>query len=86
MPISRHLKMIAFEFAYAEAPEELKGIMTGMYLLAVGCGSYAGSLVIAIVNGITNNPDLPNSQWVPKNINDGHLDYYFFFLSGNVLL
>lgn len=76
---------LGFEFTYSEAPEELKGIMTGLYIMAMGLGSFVGPLVISIVNGITHDPKIPNSQWIPKNINNGHLDYYFYFLSGTFL-
>ncbi|RDD40601.1 Protein NRT1/ PTR FAMILY 8.2 [Trichoplax sp. H2] len=70
-----------FEFAYSEAPEELKGIMTGLYLLAIGLGGFIGPLVITIINAITYDPKVVNSKWIPKNINNGHLDYYFYFLA-----
>ncbi|EDV20617.1 uncharacterized protein TRIADDRAFT_31599 [Trichoplax adhaerens] len=71
-----------FEFAYSEAPEELKGIMTGLYLLAIGLGGFIGPLVITIINAITYDPKVVNSKWIPKNTNNGHLDYYFYFLAG----
>lgn len=54
----------------------------GLFLLTSGLGSYLGSLVIVIVNAVTRNPKIPNSEWIPKDINNGHLDYYCYFLAG----
>ncbi|EDV27429.1 uncharacterized protein TRIADDRAFT_12575, partial [Trichoplax adhaerens] len=70
------------EYAYSEAPEELKGLIMGLYLLTSGLGSYLGSLIIVIVNAASRNPKVQNSEWIPKDINNGHLDYYCYFLAG----
>ena len=29
---------------------------------------------------------ITDSEWVPENLDDGHLDYYFFLLAGKILL
>ncbi|XP_014769777.1 solute carrier family 15 member 4 isoform X1 [Octopus bimaculoides] len=66
------------EFAYSQAPETLKGLVMGIFLLTTGLGNFLSTAVIAIVDALTkNDPWLSNDD-----INSGHLEYLFFLLCG----
>ena len=67
------------EFFYSEAPESMKSMCTSFALLTVALGSYASSLIYAVVNALTATGGRPG--WIPDDINDGHLDYFFWLLA-----
>ncbi|XP_064645217.1 solute carrier family 15 member 4-like [Lineus longissimus] len=71
------MEITSLEFAYKEAPQSLKAVVTGIYMVTIGLGQYTSSLLVIIVNAATaNNP------WYPDEINKGYLDYFFFLLTG----
>ncbi|XP_013392509.1 solute carrier family 15 member 4 [Lingula anatina] len=69
------------EFAYSQAPAVLQGLIMGMFLLTNGLGNYLGSALIAIVNAAT-----VDDPWYPNDINQGHLEYFFWLLAGLMVL
>lgn len=49
----------------------------GVFLAATGVGGYLVNLLVAVVN----------SDWYPeKDPNQGHMEYFFFLLSGLMML
>ncbi|XP_022099272.1 solute carrier family 15 member 4-like [Acanthaster planci] len=64
------------EFAYSESPESMQGVIMGLFLLTFGLGSYVGSLLVTIANAITSG-----AEWIPNEVNYGHLEYYFLLLA-----
>lgn len=49
----------------------------GVFLAATGVGGYLANLLVAVVN----------SDWYPeKDPNQGHMEYFFFLLSGFMML
>lgn len=49
----------------------------GVFLAATGVGGYLANLLVAVVN----------SDWYPeKDPNQGHMEYFFFLLSGLMIL
>ncbi|XP_022792573.1 solute carrier family 15 member 4-like isoform X1 [Stylophora pistillata] len=65
------------EFAYSQAPEYLKGVIMGVFLAATGFGAFLANLLVGVVN----------DDWYPeKDPNQGHMEYYFFLLSGLMML
>lgn len=49
----------------------------GVFLAATGVGGYLANLLVAVVN----------SDWYPeKDPNQGHMEYFFFLLSGLMML
>ncbi len=62
------VSVTALEFAYTQAPNQLKSFVMSFYLLSVS----AGNLIAAFVNGFIQNPD-----GTPK-IND--VTYFLFFV------
>lgn len=74
---SEVLAMIgSLELFYSEAPDAMRSTCSAIQLLATGLGSYVAAALVAIVQAITGNPG-----WLADNVNEGHLDYYFFMLA-----
>lgn len=71
------------EFAYSQSPLALQGVIMGLFLLTTGLGSYVGSLLVLIVNSIS---EAAGSEWLPDEPNDGHLEYFFLLLAGLMIL
>lgn len=46
-----------------------------MFLVALGLGNYLGSVIVTIVNAATD------PKWIGTDLNQSHLDYYFYILS-----
>ena len=79
---SEVLAMIgSLELFYSEAPDAMRSTCSAIQLLATGLGSYVAAALVAIVQAITGNPG-----WLADNVNQGHLDYYFFMLAVLMLL
>ncbi|XP_078658480.1 solute carrier family 15 member 4-like [Branchiostoma floridae x Branchiostoma belcheri] len=64
------------QFAYTEAPRDLRGLLQGCFSLTVGLGGYMGSVVAEVVNVATEGSD-----WFPEELNDGFVERYFFLLA-----
>ena len=69
---------------YQEAPDALRSTFSAIQLLATGLGSYVSSALLAIIQAITATNGSPG--WIAANINEGHLDYWFFTLAVLMLL
>ncbi|XP_063969040.1 solute carrier family 15 member 4-like [Lytechinus pictus] len=68
------------EFAYSQSPDSMQGVIMGLFLMTTGLGSYLGSLLVIIVNAASSG------TWIPDEINDGFLEYFYFLLAGLMLL
>ncbi|XP_062220002.1 protein NRT1/ PTR FAMILY 8.3-like [Phragmites australis] len=67
------------EFFYAEAPDTMKSTCTSLALLTIALGSYMSSLIYAVVATFTATAESPG--WISDNLNQGHLDYFFWALA-----
>ncbi|CAD6262461.1 unnamed protein product [Miscanthus lutarioriparius] len=67
------------EFFYNEAPETMKSMCTSFALLTVALGSYMSSLIYAVVDALTATGGRPG--WISDNLNEGHLDYFFWTMA-----
>ena len=65
----------AQDFFYTESPKSMKSTLFSLNYAVDGIGAMCGSLSIAIVN-MGENP------WITNDLNDGHLEYYFFVIGG----
>lgn len=67
------------EFFYQEAPDATRSLCSALSLITVALGNYLSSLLITIVTSITTKHGKPG--WIPKNLNYGHIDYFFWVLA-----
>ena len=64
----------AQDFLYTEAPKSMKATLSSINYAIDGLGAFLGSLSIEIVNIYKNN------EWIPNDLNQGRLDYYFLMM------
>jgi len=68
------------EFFYSEAPLSMKSTFASLNYLTISLGTWLVIPLIAVANISKKSP------WIPSDLNDGHLDKYFFLLAGlNIL-
>ncbi|KAG0555960.1 hypothetical protein KC19_11G015700 [Ceratodon purpureus] len=68
------------EFFYEQSPEGIRGLGSALALTTFGLGNYLSSILVTGVTKITSSGGDPG--WIPaKNLNRGHLDYFFWFLA-----
>eukprot|EP00981_Chlorochromonas_danica_P006086 scaffold1282_cov195-Ochromonas_danica.AAC.5 len=65
----------SLEFFYSQAPLSMRSVSQAFNLLAAGIGRLLTVPLIYMVNAN------PNDEWVPSNLDQGHLEYYFFVLT-----
>uniref|UniRef100_A0A803LI56 Uncharacterized protein n=1 Tax=Chenopodium quinoa TaxID=63459 RepID=A0A803LI56_CHEQI len=65
-----------WEFFSSQTPDGIKSIGLGLSMSSSAMGSYLCSLMLSVVMRITTRNGKPG--WVPPNLNDGHLDRFFF--------
>lgn len=64
------------EFFATQTPDGLKSLGIGLSMASSAVGSYVASMILTVVMKITTKDGKPG--WVPPNLNDGHLDRFFF--------
>ncbi|CAL5054870.1 unnamed protein product [Urochloa decumbens] len=67
------------EFFYSEAPDTMKSTCTSLALLTIALGSYLCSFIYTIVAAFTATAGSPG--WIPDDLNQGHLDYFFWAMA-----
>jgi dipeptide/tripeptide permease len=67
------------EFFYDQAPDAMRSVCSGLGSAAFALGNYASSLLVTAVVSTTATNGQPG--WIPDDINDGHLDYFFWLLA-----
>jgi peptide/histidine transporter 3/4 len=68
------------EFFYEQAPDAMRSLCSALSLLTNSLGNYLSSLILTIVTYITTEGG--GVGWIPDNLNEGHLDYFFWLLAG----
>ncbi|CAN6305722.1 unnamed protein product [Urochloa humidicola] len=68
------------EFFYAEAPASMRSLCSAFQFLAMSLAYYVNTLVVSIVAAVTTAGG--RKGWLPADLNDGHLDYYFWMWTG----
>nr|KAG5685479.1 hypothetical protein BaRGS_013090 [Batillaria attramentaria] len=64
------------EFAYTQAPKSMQGVLTGLFYVTSGLGGFvADGILNAVESATSDNP------WISDNVNDAHMEYYFFLLA-----
>ncbi|XP_010419733.1 PREDICTED: protein NRT1/ PTR FAMILY 1.3-like isoform X3 [Camelina sativa] len=75
--ISEALNTIAQnEFLYSELPKSMSSVATTLSGLGMSAASLISSWIITIVDVATYG------SWITENIDEGHLDYYYWLLVG----
>jgi len=64
------------EFAYDEAPPTMRSMVQSIYLLTTALGNYLGLVLVFLVNLASRG-----REWIADNLNESHLDLYFFTLA-----
>jgi len=78
--ISEIFAMItSLEFFYSQAPMSMRSVSQALNLFTNAVGSW---LTIPLTMLVNSDPDNP---WVTDNVNEGHLEWYFFLLAGIML-
>ncbi|KAK7111645.1 solute carrier family 15 member 4-like [Littorina saxatilis] len=65
------------EFAYTQAPKSMQGVLTGLFMVTSGLGGFLATGILNAVKAATK--DYP---WFDDEINNVHVEYYFFLLGG----
>ncbi|KAL4194036.1 hypothetical protein AMTRI_Chr05g57200 [Amborella trichopoda] len=67
------------EFYYTECPKNMSSVGVALLSLGMAVGNLLGDVVLTIVDGVSRN--LSGVSWVPRDINKGHYDYYYWVLA-----
>ncbi|KAJ7513655.1 hypothetical protein O6H91_23G009000 [Diphasiastrum complanatum] len=67
------------EFFYNEISDTMRTLGSALPLLAISVGSILSGLLVTFVSTITASGG--SHGWIPRNLNQGHLDWYFWLLS-----
>lgn len=72
------------EFFYDQSPDAMRSLCSAFSLLTTALGNYLSSFILTVVTLITTQGGKPG--WIPDNLNEGHLDHFFWLLAGLSLL
>ncbi|KAI5071302.1 hypothetical protein GOP47_0013553 [Adiantum capillus-veneris] len=67
------------EFFYDQVPESMRSVGMSFYLLSLGFGNYLSNALISVISIITSAGG--NQGWFVDNLNQCHLDYFYWFLA-----
>ncbi|KAI3444869.1 hypothetical protein Pfo_001534 [Paulownia fortunei] len=68
------------EFFNGQAPDGLKSFGSALSMTSISLGNYVSSLIVTIVMKVSTSDDMPG--WIPRNLNRGHLDRFYYLLAG----
>ncbi|CAH9078746.1 unnamed protein product [Cuscuta europaea] len=68
------------EFYYKQFPENMRSVAGSFFFLGMAASSYLNSFLISIVHRTTENAKTGN--WLPEDLNQGRLDYFYFLVTG----
>ncbi|KAK6931667.1 Proton-dependent oligopeptide transporter family [Dillenia turbinata] len=68
------------EFFYEESPDAMRSLCSALSLLTTALGNYLSSFILTVVTYLTTQHG--SVGWIPDNLNEGHLDYFFWLLAG----
>merc|ERR1719229_1086869 len=71
--------IVSLEFFSGQAPESMKAIIYSLNLMVVGIGYLMATLLVVIVDSWT-------PEWIPTDLDDGYLEYYFFLVAGLMMV
>lgn len=68
------------EFFYDQSPDAMRSLCSALSLLTTSLGNYLSSFILTVVTAITTRGG--HLGWIPDNLNQGHLDRFFWLLAG----
>lgn len=68
------------EFFYDQSPDAMRSLCSALSLLTTALGNYLSSLILTIITYLTTKGG--KTGWIPDNLNEGHLDYFFWLIAG----
>ncbi|CAI8617681.1 unnamed protein product [Vicia faba] len=72
------------DFFYKQSPDAMRTVCSALPLVSFSLGNYLSSFMLTIVTYFTTRGG--KLGWIPDNLNEGHLDYFFQLMSGLCLL
>lgn len=72
------------EFFYDQSPDAMRSLCSALSLLTTSLGNYLSSFILTVVTSLTTRGG--RTGWIPDNLNEGHLDNFFWLLAGLSLL
>jgi solute carrier family 15 (peptide/histidine transporter), member 3/4 len=72
------------EFAYEQSPDAMRSLCQACALIMITLGSYLISIMLKFINSVTGENG--SHGWIPENLNEGHLDHFFWLMAGLQLL
>ncbi|CAN6482857.1 unnamed protein product [Victoria cruziana] len=68
------------EFFYDQSPDAMRSLCSAFSLLTTALGNYLSTFIVTVVTAVTTRGG--GAGWIPDNLNEGHLDYFFWLLAG----
>lgn len=68
------------EYFYDQVPDTMRSLGIAFYLSVLGASSFLSSLLITVVDGVTENGG--GRSWFGKDLNSSRLDYFYWLLAG----
>ncbi|KAI3506288.1 hypothetical protein L1887_28645 [Cichorium endivia] len=68
------------EFFYDQSPDAMRSLCSALSLLTTSLGNYLSSFILTVVTVLTTRGG--QAGWIPDNLNEGHLDRFFWLLAG----
>ncbi|GAB4846217.1 hypothetical protein Ancab_025213 [Ancistrocladus abbreviatus] len=72
------------EFFNSQTPDGLKSFGSALCMTSISLGNYVSSLLVSIVMKISTEDNMPG--WIPGNLNNGHLDRFYFLLAALTII
>lgn len=67
------------EFLYSELPKSMSSFVVAIFTLGMSVSGFFGSVLVNVVDIVTSYGG--GVSWLSSNINNGHLDYYYWLLA-----
>ncbi|CAO2832907.1 unnamed protein product [Amaranthus hypochondriacus] len=70
----------SLEFFNGQAPDGIKSIGSSLVMLSMSVGNFTSVIIVYVVMKVTTRGLKPG--WIPSNLNDGHIERFYFLLLG----